>query len=87
MKKETIVSVLFHHGRKALPKRNPGHGMFGPANFKCGPVISCLRRRPRSSPRMPGNERPAQLAFAQGNVFLAGGSSLRRIELLKAGEQ
>jgi hypothetical protein len=37
--------------------------------------------------RLPGNERPAQLAFAQGNVFLAGGSSLRRIELLKAGEQ
>jgi hypothetical protein len=37
--------------------------------------------------RLPGSERPAQLAFAQGNVFLAGGSSLRRIELLKAGEQ
>ena len=31
--------------------------------------------------RLPGGSRPAQLAFAQGHIFLAGGSHLRRIEL------
>jgi hypothetical protein len=31
--------------------------------------------------RLPGGSRPAQLAFAQGKMFLAGGSHLRRIKL------
>jgi hypothetical protein len=30
--------------------------------------------------RLPEGERPAQVAFAQGQIFLAGGSKLRRIE-------
>lgn len=33
--------------------------------------------------RLPEKERPAQLAFAQGAVYFAGGSQLRRIELPK----
>jgi hypothetical protein len=36
--------------------------------------------------RLPGGSRPAQLAFAQGNIFLAGGSQLRRIVLGKSQE-
>jgi hypothetical protein len=31
--------------------------------------------------RLPSGARPAQLAFAHGNVYLAGGPQLRRIEL------
>jgi hypothetical protein len=31
--------------------------------------------------RLPGGSRPAQLAFAQGKMFLAGGSHLRQIKL------
>jgi hypothetical protein len=34
--------------------------------------------------RLPGGSRPAQLAFAQGKVFLAGGSHLRRLVLGKS---
>jgi hypothetical protein len=31
--------------------------------------------------RLPGNSRPAQLAFAAGKIFLAGGSQLRQIKV------